>query len=92
MKGNQIIHKGKKRNEIYTACENWDFHWDLKDIRVFDRMWIEGMDLEDIAKAFERDIDEVALLAMDRKKQGKIEQRKNGIFGRRMPSEHSQAV
>ncbi len=70
-----------KRNDTYIALEDTDFTWDLMQVTEFDYLWKEGHSLEDIAKYFDRDMDEVALLLMDRMKQGKVKTRANGIFG-----------
>ncbi|GAB7387398.1 hypothetical protein BSNK01_12340 [Bacillaceae bacterium] len=74
----------QSRRNIYVACEDMDFVWDERDVEEFDRMWQEGFSIWDIARAFNRDPDEVALLAMDRARKRKIKKRKNGVFGRRM--------
>lgn len=69
----------------YIACEdvgiNWE--WDDRQVALFDRMWQQGMSIWDIAKAFDRDPDEVAILAIDRARQGFIERRPGGAYGRR---------
>lgn len=70
---------------IYIACEELNFIWRPEDVITVDRMWQEGMDIRDIAKAFDRDVDEVAILIMDRVRLGRLGPRKNGVFGRRMP-------
>lgn len=59
-----------------------DFHWDLKDVFEFDQMWHDGVDVEEIALYFDRDVDEVALLIIDRARRGRIERRAGGICGR----------
>lgn len=74
-----------ERRSIYTALEDLDFHWDLKEVLEFDHMWNEGLSLWDIARAFGRDPDEVAILAMDRIRQGAIQMRPGGAFGNRRP-------
>jgi len=65
---------------IYIACENLDFVWDAKDVFEFDRLWRilkdEGKNsyeiIQELSKHFERDVDEVAILAMDRARRGRI--------------------
>lgn len=84
MNTNTVLLKHQRQN-IYVACENFDFVWDERDVVEFDRMWNEGLSLYDIAKVFKRDPDEVAILVMDRAKQGFIKRRKGGVQGRRMP-------
>lgn len=72
-----------ERRKTYIACEEMDFTWCESEVREFDRMWDGGLGIEDIAKSFGRDTDEVAVLAIDRARQGKIGPRKYGVFGRR---------
>ncbi len=70
----------KKRNDTYIALEDTDFTWDLMQVTEFEYLWREGYSLQGIAEYFDRDIDEVALLLMDRIKKDKIKPRKRGIF------------
>lgn len=70
------------RRTIYTALEDLEFNWDAKDVRTFDLWWRNGVPLLDIARAFQRDCDEVAVLCMDRARQGRVEARERGIWGR----------
>lgn len=76
-------HMQLHRRNIYIALEDMDFTWNEDEVLEFDRMWNEGLSLYDIARAFDRDPDEVALLVMDRVRSGYIRKRKNGIWGRR---------
>lgn len=69
----------------YIACEDIDFVWSEKNLIVFRQMWKEGLCIVDIAKAFRRDTDDVALLVMDQKRKGHITERPGGAWGRRMP-------
>lgn len=68
----------EKRTSIYTALEDIDFLWSPEQVEVFDILWKtgEGRDVEilihDIAEHFSRDPDEVAILAMCRKRKGRI--------------------
>lgn len=80
-----LTYQFHSRTSIYTACESLDFHWDLKDVLEFDRMWNEGLCITDIARAFSRSVNEVAILALDRSMKGQIKNRPNGVYGRRMP-------
>ncbi|MDQ0876784.1 hypothetical protein QFZ77_005443 [Paenibacillus sp. V4I3] len=75
-----------ERLKIYIACEDVNMIWDERDVLAFDSMWNEGLSIEDIAKSFDRDADEIALLIMDRARRGLIKNRPNGVFGRRMPA------
>jgi len=69
----------------YIACDELNLDWKEQDVTAFDSMWNEGLSLMDIAVAFGRDADEVALLVIDRARKGAIHRRPNGLFGRRMP-------
>jgi len=68
------------RNGVYVACEELDFVWDIQDVREFDLKWREmrkqGMTTleitKELAEYFGRDQDEVAILAMDRARRGRI--------------------
>lgn len=70
----------ESRKSIYIACENLNFVWDIQDVREFDLKWREmrkqGMTTleitKELAEYFGRDQDEVAILAMDRARRGRI--------------------
>lgn len=72
-----------QRQKIYVCLESMDFVWDERDVLEFDRMWSEGLCIFDIARAFQRDPDEVAILVMDRARKGFIQERPGGWMGRR---------
>jgi len=65
---------------IYIACENLDFVWDAKDVFEFDRLWKERKKggktsfeiVQELAEYFDRDPDEVAILAICRGRRGRI--------------------
>jgi len=82
---NSLVVLQHERQLIYIACEEMDFTWDERDAVEFDRMWEEGLCIKDIARAFDRDVDEVAILVIDRKRKGKIHDRPGGVLGKRMP-------
>ncbi|MGC4378288.1 hypothetical protein WD019_15370 [Fictibacillus sp. Mic-4] len=68
------------RPKTYIACEDMDFGWSEQEVLDFDEMWQDGCSLEFIAKRFDRDIDEVALLLIDRARKRKCKPRKHGIY------------
>jgi hypothetical protein len=70
----------KQRND-YIALEELDFTWNRQEVREFDELWNAGYSLEYIAEHFDRDVDEVAILAMDLAIKGKIGRRPGGVFG-----------
>jgi hypothetical protein len=63
-----------------------NFVWDEREVLEFDHMWNEGLSIPDIARAFGRDPDEVAVLTIDRARRGHISKRAGGALGRRMPA------
>ncbi|WP_035350195.1 hypothetical protein [Fictibacillus gelatini] len=69
----------KRRCNIYIALEELDFIWSYKEIEEFDQLWREGYSLNYISDYFNRDIDEVAILLIDRTKKGYCKPRENGI-------------
>lgn len=75
------IHMKKQRTSIYTALEEFDFHWDLSDIKVFDQMWNDGKSFEEIVEHFNRDYDEVGILLIDRARKGNVKKRFRGLEG-----------
>jgi hypothetical protein len=66
----------------HIALEELNFLWELTDVEEVEKMWNMGIPITFIADNFERDIDEVALLIMDRVRAGIIQPRKGGVFGR----------
>lgn len=71
----------KRRGNIYLACDELDFTWGVEEIYRFEELWKQGKDLTSIAKEFNRDPDELAILVIDRARQGRIEQREGGLLG-----------
>lgn len=65
----------------YIACERLNFLWNPTDVVDFDHMWKEGLSISDIAAAFNRDCDEVTILAIDRAHSGHIRKRHGGAYG-----------
>jgi len=68
------------RNGIYIACENLNYYWDPKEVQEFDRLWKERKKdgktsfeiVQELAEHFDRDPDEVAILAICRGRKGRI--------------------
>jgi hypothetical protein len=74
----------KKRSQaLYMALDDDDinFFWDEKEVMRFDELWKNGTNILDIAEFFNRDPDEVVVLAIDRARKGFIGKRKGGIVG-----------
>lgn len=63
----------KKSSSIYTACEEYDFCWDRKELIRFREMWEAGFGLMEIAKTLGRHVNEVAILVIDRQSMGRYQ-------------------
>jgi hypothetical protein len=81
MSGWDLKHDERKRNNIYIVLEEIDFTWDETEVEEFERLWRAGVSLYAMAGIFKRDVDELVLLVMDRKRLGKIEKRSGGYMG-----------
>lgn len=81
-----------RRRNLYLALEGLDFTFDEADIPDIKRMWEEGLSIWDIARAYERDPDEITVLIMDLARKAVIEPRQGGAKGRRRlePSEEKE--
>ena len=71
------IEKSKKRKQPlvrYLMLETNDINWfwDEKDVLEFDRLFLEGYSIQQLAKYFKRPTFEIALLTIDRDLQGKL--------------------
>lgn len=71
----------ERRTAVYVACEDFNFFWSERDVAQMEHMWREGLPVSDMAVAFRRDPDEVALLVMDRVRHGYIHKRRGGVYG-----------
>ncbi|MGY3717156.1 hypothetical protein ACWE42_16720 [Sutcliffiella cohnii] len=64
----------------YIPLEDLDFMWSLQEVLEFDKFWKYGIMhkkspvdmIQEAAEYFGRDEDEIAILAMCRKRKGKI--------------------
>lgn len=67
----------------YMALDDgaFEFGWSNEDVERFDQLWHEGYPIWDIADILKRDVDEVAILLIDRARRKKVKNRKNGAFG-----------
>lgn len=71
----------KESSSIYTACEDYNFCWDEKEVIRFRRMWAAGESLMDMAKKLGRHVNEVAILVIDQAEKKKIEMHGSKVFG-----------
>lgn len=67
--------------DIYIVLEDMDLDWSKDDVDEFDLMWKKGIPIDLIAKNFGREVDEIAVLVMDRARRGSINPRYRGVFG-----------
>jgi len=67
--------------KFYIALDDLNLDWKREQVDAFDQLWIEGYSLEYISGKLKREVDEVALLLMDRCRKGYVEKRKTGIEG-----------
>ncbi|WDL97817.1 helix-turn-helix domain-containing protein [Alicyclobacillus sp. ALC3] len=70
------------RRSLYLAGEDMDLVWSVADVRKFDAAWRDDVPLAEIAEVLGRDADEVAILAIDRARRGRIQPRAGGVFGK----------
>lgn len=68
----------------YIACSDLLLDWLPSVVKEIDKLWNMGWDLWDIAKLYNRDPDEVAILIIDRVRKGFIKKRPGGVYGRRV--------
>lgn len=79
----EALYMKKASRRVYIALEDLDFSWDEADIPQVRYMWKKGLSIWDIARAFDRDPDEVAILIMDLIRKSQIRPRPRGAYGRR---------
>ncbi|WP_227522037.1 helix-turn-helix domain containing protein [Bacillus solitudinis] len=72
-------HLTHSRQIIYIALEELNFLWDEKEVIEFDQMWKRGVSLKRMARYFNREEDEVAMLILDRKRKKRISVRDRGL-------------
>ena len=71
----------RERQNLYIACEEYDFTWSEIELAAFRKMWAEGTPLDRIAIALQRHINEVAILVIDQAEQGYIRKREGAAYG-----------
>lgn len=71
----------QSRTNLYIACEDYDFTWDDAEVAAFRTMWREGTSLPRIAKALQRHVNEVFILALDQAEHKYISLRNGGLLG-----------
>ncbi|WP_052343608.1 hypothetical protein [Bacillus massiliigorillae] len=56
------------RTKLYVMLEDVeiDWYWDEKDVKEFDKSFKRGMNVEELANKFNRSLEEIALMVIDR--------------------------
>jgi hypothetical protein len=72
------------KDKPYEACADLNRSWYPDEITRFIKMWNAGDCITLIAEELRKDVDEVALLIIDQKRKGRIEDRPGGAFGKGM--------
>lgn len=67
----------ENKGKVYYALDDCDSHgisldWYEEDVEEVDRLYTNGLTVKQIAKHFKRNIDDVAILIIDRAIKGKI--------------------
>jgi hypothetical protein len=74
----------ESRRKPYVALEDIDLIFDERILPDVIQMWEGGLSINDIAKAYNRDPDEIACLIMSLAREGRIKPRKGGAYGKGM--------
>ncbi len=74
-------HMRIKVGHSYIACDNFNFLWSREEVKAFRELWREGYSIQEMARYFKRQEEEIALLVLDQASKGNIEKRKGGLFG-----------
>lgn len=77
--GDLYMQHPSRMNRV-IVLEEMNFVWDRSELTQMARMWRQGTSVEDIADEFDRDPDEVVLALMHLARNGRINQRKGGLF------------
>lgn len=76
---NDILKK-QGHDKAYTPLESINWEWTIGEVAQFDYLWKEGHAIENIASYLKKEVDDIAIIAFDRARKGKIKPRKNGVF------------
>lgn len=75
-----VLLRDARMNRV-VVCDELDFTWDEPELRKMAAMWQRGTTINIIAKHFGReDQDEVLIALIHLGREGKIKQRKGGLF------------
>lgn len=70
------------KDKPYEVCADLNRNWYPDEVTRFIRMWNAGDCITKVVEEFKKDVDEVALLIIDQKRNGRIEDRPGGAYGR----------
>jgi hypothetical protein len=70
------------KDKPYEACMDLNRKWYSDEITRFIKMWNAGDCITKISAELKRDVDEIALLIIDQKRKGRINDRAGGAYGR----------
>ncbi|MDD9312674.1 hypothetical protein PUS82_15470 [Cytobacillus firmus] len=68
------------RKKRVIVLEELNFLWDAPELAEVTDMWMQGEGIQDIAKYFDRDPDEIILALMHLARSDRISQRKGGLL------------
>lgn len=71
----------KKRGSTYTACEEINFQWSISEVNEFIGLWNSGTSIVGLSQRFSRTQNDVAILILDLRLNGRIEVRERGLWG-----------
>jgi hypothetical protein len=72
------------KDKPYEACADLNRKWYSDEITRFIKMWNAGDCITKIATELKKDVDEVALLIIDQKRKGRINDRPGAAYGSRI--------
>jgi hypothetical protein len=70
------------KDKPYEVCTDMNRNWYQDEITRFIKMWNAGDCITEVAAELKKEVDEVALLVIDQKRKGRIEDRPGGAYGR----------
>lgn len=73
--------KVRPKSELYIALTDIDFSFYEEEIEEVIDSWEDGEHISDIAEKLDREVDEIAVLIIDLGRKGKLERRRNGVYG-----------
>lgn len=72
----------RSSNNLYIACEDYNFTWSDEEIKQFREMWRQGVSIPQMAVELRRHQNEIGILVMDQIEHKYIRPRKGGMLGK----------